>query len=122
MGTRDKLKRLQKMLQGNLGYIEQRDGSSFYFDPEETTIEMFGYFSESLTAVHRGEERPDPPPIIHAIVAARDREKAFRTVFPEGCAFMVLDERELVEKGKIVKRRVSTSEKLDAPVLEDLSE
>ncbi len=122
MGTRAKLKRLQKMLRGNPGYIEQADGTTFYFDPEEVTKEMFGFFSESLTAVYHGEERPEPPQIVHAIAASRDQEKAFRTVFPEGCAFMVLEARALIEKGKIVPRRISPSEKLDAPVLEGLSE
>jgi hypothetical protein len=107
------------MLRGNLGYIEQADGTTFYFDPEEVTKEMFLFFSESLDAVYRGEERPEPPQIVHAIAGASDRGKAFRTVFPEGASFFVLDERALIEHGKIVKRRISTSEKLDAPVLEN---
>jgi hypothetical protein len=122
MAIKDKLKRIQKAMQGQLTYIELADGSTFYFDPEETTKEMFLFFSESLDAVYRGEERPEPPQIVHAIAAARDREQAFRTVFPEGASFFVLDERALIEHGKIVKRRISTSEKLDVAVVEDCPE
>jgi hypothetical protein len=121
MALRDKFRRLEKAMKGKLSYFELEDGRLYYFDPQGVVEETFRFFSESLDAVYRGEERPEPPQIVHAIVAARDREEAFRTVFPEGCAFFVLDERELVEHGKIVKRRVSTSEKLDALGVEDLS-
>ena len=122
MAIKDKLKRLQKAMQGELAYFELADGTTFYFNPQGVLEEMFGFFSESLDAVYHGVDRPDPPQIVQAIAGAQDRETAFRTVFPEGCAFMVLDERALVDHGKIIKRRVSTSEKLDTPVLEDLSE
>ena len=90
-----------------------------YFAPEEVSKEMFLFFSNSLTVVYLAEEWPEPPQIVQAISGARDREKAFRPLFPEGPSFFVLDERARIEHGKIVKRRISPSEKLDTPDAED---
>jgi len=84
MATRGKLRRIEKALKGNIGAIELADGSTFYFDPEAVFEEMFAFFSSSLRAVHRGEARREPPEIIRAVAKARDREKAYRTVFPQG--------------------------------------
>jgi hypothetical protein len=109
-------------MRGTLEAIEQRDGTMFYFEPEEVSKDMFLFFSNSLIAVYHGEERPDPPQVVHAIARARDREKAFRTVFPEGPSFFVLDERALIEHGKIVPRRIAPSEKLDVSLVEDRPE
>ena len=76
-GTRDKLRRLQRVLRGNLGAIEQVDGSTFYFDPSEEVKSVFLYFSDSLRSVHDNKERPEPPAVMKAVANAKDRERAY---------------------------------------------
>ena len=112
MATRGKLRRIEKALRGNVGAIELTDGTTFYFDPQAVIEEMFAFFSASLRGVYHGKKRPEPPEVIRAIAKARDRKRAYRTVFPDGAAFMVLDEEALVGRGEIVPRRISPSEKL----------
>ena len=112
MATRGKLRRIEKVMQGHMGAIELVDGSTFYFDPEAVVEEMFAFFSDSLRAVYQQEKRPDPPPFIYAVANARDREKAYRAVFPEGPAFMILDEEALLRRGEVKPRRISTNEEL----------
>lgn len=76
-GTRDKLRRLQRVLRGNLGAVEQVDGSTFYFDPTEEMKTVFLFFSYSLRSVHDNKERPEPPAVVKAVANAKDRKRAY---------------------------------------------
>jgi hypothetical protein len=101
MGLRDKLARLEKAMQGNLSSIELADGSHHWFDPQETGIEIFLYFSASLRTVYHGKPRPEPPEIVRAVAAARDRSKALAQI-PR--THLPLDAEALVERGEFVPR------------------
>jgi len=111
VGLKDKIRKLEKAVGGNRIAFELVDGTRFVFDPAEVGPAMFAYFAASARAVYRGEERPDPPEIIRAMARARDREAAFRQVFPESLAHSPLfDQDALVERGEIVPRPIVPSE------------
>ena len=112
MALKGRLRRLENNLQGHVRTIELIDGSTYRFDSDMIIEQMHGYFAASLRAVHAGEERPAVPEVIRAIAKARDRSKAYRTAFPGGAPFMILNEEALVDHGEIVPRRISPSEKL----------
>jgi hypothetical protein len=119
MALRDKLARLEKAMQGNLSSIELTDGSRYWFDPQETGIELFRYLSDSLHAVYHGESRPEPSEIVKAVANAKDRERAFSQL-PLG-NFLPLDAEALVERGGLVPRPLIAGRDVDEPD-EDLSE
>ena len=122
MGTRGKLRRLQKMLEGNLLAIPQRNGSTVYFDPEKAVWDVFSYFSDSLRADFDREPRPPAPECLKAVAGAKDRRAALEGVL-QGCSFLPLDETALVEEGRFQPRSlVAGREYGDFEGLEDLSE
>jgi hypothetical protein len=87
MGLRAKLARLEKAMQDNLSSIELADGSRYWFDPQETGIELFGYLIHSWHAVYDGSPRPEPPELLRAVAAAKTDEKPSHASAQEGvCA------------------------------------
>jgi hypothetical protein len=121
MATRAKLRRLQKLLRGNLEVIPQRDGSTAYFDPGETVRDVFGYLSNSMRADYAREPRPEPPECLKAVAGAKDRRDALERVL-QGCSFLPVDEEALVERGEFVPRSLVAGRKYgDFEGLEDLS-
>jgi hypothetical protein len=80
--VRNKLRRLEKAMRGKLSYIELADGSRHWFEPRKTHAALFAYWSDSMRAVHRGEERPEPPAVLEAVSRAKDRRAALRAVYP----------------------------------------
>jgi hypothetical protein len=105
MALRDKLARLEKAMQDNLSSIELADGSRYWFDPQETGIELFRYLSDSLRAAYHGESRPEPPPLLRSVAAARDRREAFSRICSGGVVpSLPVDVEALIERGKFVPR------------------
>ncbi len=122
MARRAKLRRLQKMLRGSLEAIEQRDGSTYYFDPSEAFGQMFDFWAGSVEADYRREPRPDPPACLAAVAKARNRRNALERVM-QGSSFLPIDEDALVEHGEFIPRSlVAGREYGDFEGLEDLSE
>src|SRR3712207_6418424 len=114
MGLRAKLTRLEKAMQGNLSSIELTDGSRYWFDPQETGIEFFRYLSASLHAVYHGSPRPEPPPLLRAVAAARDRREALSRICSGGVVpSLPVDVEALVERGEFVPRPLVRSEASD---------
>jgi hypothetical protein len=122
MGTKGRLRRLEKAMRGKLDSFALSAGGRFYFEPMETYKELFLYWSDSLRAVADGEERPEPPGVLEAVAGARDREKALRAVYPEGVSMWIpLDVEALVSRGEFVPRPLVAGRAEDDPV-PDLSE
>ncbi len=122
MSLRGKIDRLQKTMQGNLDYFELRDGSRYYFDPEEASKVTFLYFAESMDADYRREPRPDPPAVLKAVAGARDRSEALNRVM-DGGSHLPLDRTALVGRGEFVPRSlVAGREYADLGVPKDLGE
>src|SRR5215217_4816801 len=122
MATRDKLRRLQKMMQGNLEGIEQRDGSTLYFDPQQSFWDTFTYFTVSMQADFDREERPEPPQVLKAVANAKDRRDAFERLMG-GATHLPVNKEALVERGEFLPRSlVAGREYGDFERLEDLSE
>jgi hypothetical protein len=120
MGTRDKLRRLEKSMQDKLDSFALVDGTRFYFDPQEAFKATFGYFTDSMRADYRREPRPNPPAVLRAVADARNREQALSRVMG-GSSFLALDEEALVERGEVVHRSLVAGRDVDEPI-PDLSE
>lgn len=71
MGLRDKLKRLESVVRGNLEYFELLGGSRFYYDAGEVYKEVFLHGIACLTA-DSVAERPEPPEVYHRLTEAKD--------------------------------------------------
>jgi hypothetical protein len=105
MGLRAKLARLEKAMQRNLSSIELANGGRFWFDPQESGIELFKYLSDSLHAVYHGSPRPEPPPLLRSVAAARDRREAFSRICSGGVVpSLPVDMEALIERGEFVPR------------------
>ena len=104
MDPRRRLRRLEKAMQGKLGYFELREGSHYWFDPSNTYKELFLHASNSLRADYKGEPRPDPPEILTALARAKDRKAALEGLYPTGGSmlFSAYDLEALVERGELV--------------------
>jgi hypothetical protein len=114
MALRDRLRRLEKTMQGKLAHFELEDGQRFYFDPQEAF--------NSMGAVWKREPRPEPPALLKAVADAKDRVEALEIVMG-GSSFLALDREALVERGAFVPRSlVAGREYGDLGVSEDLSE
>ncbi len=103
MGLKGKLGKLQKAMLGKLGYFELQDGSRFYFDPQEAFGITFLYFAHSIDADYLREPRPEPPELLKAVAAAKDRGEALSLVMGTA-AHLPIDREALIERGEIVPR------------------
>ena len=114
MGLRAKLARLEKAMQDNLSSIELTDGSRYWFDPQETGIVLFLYLMDSARTVYPGNPRPEPPELLRAVAAAKDRREAFSRICSGGVVpSLPVDVEALVERGKFVPRPLVSSEASD---------
>src|SRR5215212_168897 len=102
MGIRDKLRRLERALRGQMGSFELEDGSRHYYDP--ASPERFLHSMNCLRAQGRGETTfPEPPATILAITRAKDRRTALTEVYPPGTFdIFPYDIEALVERGELV--------------------
>src|SRR5215212_2244043 len=69
---------------GDWDYLEQKDGSKFFYRPEKDPHRsFFFYYLDSLEKdVVKGPRRPVPP-LIKAVANAADRDAAMTKLFPE---------------------------------------
>ncbi len=103
MALRDKFRRLEKRMQGQLGYFELRSGQRYYFDSEEAFKITFGFFGDSLTADYRREPRPEPPDLLKAVADAKDRGGALYRVMGD-FSHLPIERETLLERGEFVPR------------------
>ncbi len=120
MGLKGKLDKLQKAMRGNMAFFELADGRRHYFDKTEAFKDSFMFFTNSMRADCRCEPRPEPPEVLRAVAAARDRGAALYSVMG-GSPFLSVDEAALVGRGEFVARSLVVGRELGEP-LEDLSE
>ena len=81
-----------------------RDGTHFRYSHEETAVALFMHAADSLHADYAREPRPEPPAILEAVAAARDRRAALAAVYPawpELTPFSPYNLRVLVEAGEL---------------------
>ncbi len=121
MGLRDKMRRLESALRGQVESFELEDGSRHYYDP--VSPERFLHSMNCLRAQSEGETTfPEPPETVRAITRARDRAAALRQVYGSGSFDIFPYEPEaLVERGELVPRSMVAGREL-GEVLPDLSE
>jgi hypothetical protein len=123
MALRDKLRKLEKNMRGTMGSFELADGTRFFFDRQEAFSHAFLFFSDSMTADHKCEPRPDPPYILQAVAGARNRADALSRAISGYSHLLPIDREALIERGEFVPRSlVAGVEYEDLGVLEDLSE
>ena len=113
---KSRLRLIEKEARGHFPCIELEDGSRFFYDPEQTAIELFGYLSDCLRAQYVGRKRKDPPQIIYAVARAKDREAAFLQLRSEGrVGLFPLEVDALIQRGEIVHRSLVAGRELDEP-------
>ena len=103
MALRDRLRRLEKQMQGRLSSLELADGTRYYFDPRETGRTTFLYFADSMTADYKREPRPSPPDILQAVANAKDRSDALTRVMGD-YSHLPIDREALVQRGEFAPR------------------
>lgn len=103
MGLKAKLGKLQKAMRGNLESFELRDGSRYYFDPEEASKETFRYFADCMDADWKREPRGEPPELLKAVAGAKDRREALPRVMGD-YNHLPVDGEALVECGEFKPR------------------
>ncbi|MBA3473391.1 MAG: hypothetical protein H0T57_09250 [Rubrobacter sp.] len=107
MGKLSKLRRLERVMRGNLDYIELADGSRYFYEPEQVWSALFLHHSDCMRADHRSEPRPDPPEILTAVAKARDRRSAVERLYAQEASpapLTAYDLEALVERGELVPR------------------
>jgi len=122
MALRDRLRRLEKTMRGQLAYFELADGGRFYFDRDEKAKATFLYFAKSMDADYHRVPRPEPPEVLRAVGDAKDRREALFRVMGDA-RLLPIDREALIERGEFVPRSLlagKTYEDLGIP--EDLSE
>ncbi len=105
MGKLSKLRRLERVMRGNLDHIELIDGSRYYFEPEKVWSEVFLHGGDCLRADYESEQRPEPPEILQAVAKAKDRRSAVEGLYAPGShPFMAYEIEALVERGEFIPR------------------
>ena len=124
MGPHRRLRRLERAVQGKLGYFELREGGHYWFDPSKTYKELFLHAANSLRADYKGEPRPDSPEILKALTHAKDRKAALEGLYPKGGSMMfsAYDLETLVERGELVPRPFVVGREVGERVEDPLSE
>jgi hypothetical protein len=105
MGKLSKLRRLERVMRGQLSYFELADGSRYFYEPEKAWTELFLHGSKCLEADHRSAQRPEPPAILEAVARAKDRRGAVERILAQDPApLTAYDLEPLVERGELVPR------------------
>lgn len=73
-----KIQRLED--DAEIEYIEQRDGSYYWYNPRELYKAFTLYYLNTLGSDYRGEPRPPAPQVFHAVANAKDREQAMTQI------------------------------------------
>ncbi len=105
MALRDRLRRLEKTMRGQLASFELIDGSRYFFEPDAVWWQLFLHGSNCMEADYRSELRPKPPEILKAVAKAKDRRSAVERLYAPGSTpFTAYDHKSLVERGEFVPR------------------
>ena len=105
MAIRDRLKRLETAMEGNLSSIELADGTTYRYNGDELWLELLKHAYSSIRADYHRKVRPEPPEFFVMLARARDRRAAVTRVWPDWeirPRFCVFDLRALVERGELV--------------------
>src|SRR5215216_736987 len=104
---RNLIKKLERSSPVDIVRVTLQDSTTAAVSKGAAFEEMFSYFNSSLSAAHRGEERPEPPEVLGAVANAQDRRAAYKAIFGDGAPFMILDEEALLERGALVPRPIT---------------
>ncbi len=97
-----KIQRLED--DAEIEYIEQKDGSYYWYSPRELYKAFTLYYLNTLGSDYRGEPRPPAPQVFHAVANAKDREQAMTQILSnwrENQNHCGVDLRALVEEGEV---------------------
>ena len=87
---------------------------AYWFDPQETGVVLFLYFMDSARTVYPGNPRPEPPELLRAVAAAKDRREALSRICSGGVVpSLPVDVEALVERGEFVPLPLVPSEASD---------
>jgi hypothetical protein len=97
--TRRMLRQLERQSRGKVTHFTLEDGGVYYYRPEEAGGELFVHWSAVRRALFLGEPLPEPPPILLAIVQARDRRAVAAQLIGAFCPY---DVHRIVDEGALV--------------------
>ncbi len=101
-------------------YIELADGGVFRYSREDTAVELFRFTMDFLQSELDGRPRPAPPPVMQAVVQAKDRRATVSQLYPSWettapcCAF---DLAALAERGVLRYLRLPPEPVAEADVV-----
>jgi hypothetical protein len=105
MVIRDRLRRLEAAMEGNLSSIELADGTTYRYNPGEVWRPMLEHAVAATEADYERKVRPQAPEVLRIVCRAKNRRAALSRLYPEWetrppfCGF---DLRALVERGELV--------------------
>jgi hypothetical protein len=97
-----RLRSLRKRTTSVLDSFELKDGSRFYFAPDDAAL--FLHAGECARAGYRGDPFPEAPPLLRAIAGAKDRRRALEKAGSD-FALGFYEEKALLQRGELVPRR-----------------
>ncbi len=120
---KQKLKRLEQAARGSMEFIELETGERFWYEPMQAQISRYLWSLECGRA-NNVAERPEPPPIIQALLNAKDRRAAYEQIYTEQILdLMPFDPETLIERGELVHvSMIAGREDPDDAFVPDLSE
>jgi hypothetical protein len=118
MALRNWLRRLERDARGDLESFELLDGSTYYYDPLETYMELFMHACD--VQLGDADKWPEPPEVYRKMCEARDPAAVLERFRPEDPERAFVNVAELYETDVLVNERrlVPTYH----PPVEDLSE
>lgn len=118
MGLKDKVRKLEKSVQGSKESFELAEGSRYHYDLEKTFSTMFSHFMSVLRADHDRVPRPGPPELLVAVSRAKNRRRAYLQAL-EGLSFLAYEEEPLIEEGRLVPKQLTTKGPVDSTGAEE---
>jgi hypothetical protein len=118
MALRNWLRRLERDARGDLESFELLDGSTYFYDPLETYMELFMHAYD--VQLGEADKWPEPPEVYRRMCEARDPAAVLERFKPEDPQRAFVNLAELYDTDVLVnERRLVT---LYHPPVEDLSE
>jgi hypothetical protein len=118
MGFKDRLKRIIRGQREGLESFVLLDGSTYYYDREQTAREMFVYSLD--VELGRADDWEEPPEIFRKMCDARDLARVLKRFMPKNPQNAFVDPAMLFDLDALVEERQLVPIEYEAP--EDLSE
>ena len=118
MGFKDGMKRIIRGQREGLESFVLRDGTTYYYDREQTAAEMFVYALD--VELGRADDWDEPPEIFRKMLEAKDPARVLKWFMPKNPRSAFVDPAMLFDLDALVEERKLVPIEYEAP--EDLNE